>query len=149
MHFGVVAGEMTNRRPITLLSTAHVIASEKLVASRGPDFPLPVIVNSVLADNTLANCRVSDSGGATFPLTNNSLRNLDTDNSCGFSTVGPNGSIVLVPANHAPLAANFGSQDASLAGRKSGARLGQRLRVSAEGSALPQPSDRRRLSTAQ
>ena len=36
-------------------------------------------------------------------------------------------------------------QDAPVAGRKSGARLGWRLRLSAERSALPQPSDRRRL----
>ena len=74
-------------------------------------FPLPVIINSILADNTLANCRILDVGGATIPLNStNSKRNLDTDNSCGFNTVGPIGSIVLVPANVAPLAANPGSR---------------------------------------
>jgi predicted outer membrane repeat protein len=72
-------------------------------------FPLPVIVNSILSDNSLANCRILDSGGVTFPLSgSSSARNVDTDNSCGFSTVGPNGSIVLVPALLAPLAANGG-----------------------------------------
>jgi hypothetical protein len=73
-------------------------------------FPLPIIVNSILSDNTLANCRILDSGGVIFPLSSsNSRRNVDTDNSCGFSTVGPTPSIVLVPALLAPLTSNPGS----------------------------------------
>lgn len=72
-------------------------------------FPLPIIVNSILSANTLANCRILDAGGVTFPLSgSSSARNVDTDNSCGFSTVGPNGSIVLVPALLGPLAFNGG-----------------------------------------
>jgi CSLREA domain-containing protein len=72
-------------------------------------FPLPVIVNSILSANSLANCRILDAGGATIPLSSsNSWRNVDTDNSCGFSTVGSTGSIVLVPALLAPLASNGG-----------------------------------------
>lgn len=72
-------------------------------------FPLPIIINSILADNTLANCRILDAGGAIIPLSSsNSGRNVDTDNSCGFTTVGGNASIVLVPANLGPLAANGG-----------------------------------------
>lgn len=73
-------------------------------------FPLPLIINSILSDNTQANCKVLDYSGASFPLTNNSARNVDTDNSCGFGTVGPNASFVLVPAMLAPLAANPGTQ---------------------------------------
>jgi CSLREA domain-containing protein len=72
-------------------------------------FPLPIVINSVLADNTLGNCRILDTGGATIPLSaSGSLRNVDTDNSCGFTTVGPNASIVLVPAMLGPLAFNGG-----------------------------------------
>jgi predicted outer membrane repeat protein len=71
--------------------------------------PMPIIVNSILSSNSLANCRILDAGGATISLsTSNSWRNVDTDNSCGFSTVGSLGSIVLVPALLAPLASNGG-----------------------------------------
>ena len=102
---------------MTHVTMANNASSDPFVPSGGlvhyggfNGFPKPEIVNSILAGNTLANCRILDVGGALFPLNNNSRRNVDTDNSCGFSTVGPDGSIVLVPANLAPLAANPGTK---------------------------------------
>jgi hypothetical protein len=72
--------------------------------------PIPRITNSIMADNSLANCRILDTGGATVPIFSWGIRNLDTDNSCGFSTGGLSGSLVLVAANLAPLALNPGAE---------------------------------------
>lgn len=100
-------------------------------------FPLPIIVNSILADNPLGNCRILDTGGAVIPLSSsNSARNLDTDNSCGFSTVGPNATIVLVPANLAPLVFSGGQ------GRTHLLLAGSPARDSANAASCPQKDQR-------
>ncbi len=100
-------------------------------------FPQPVIVFSVISGNKMYNCRILDSGGTIVSAGGNSMRNVDTDDSCGFSTVGPSGSIVLVPAGLMPLAANFGSQ-----GRTHLLNAGSVARDSATGSLCAQKDQR-------
>ena len=124
-------------------SSDSLVPSGGLVHYGGFDgHPKPEIDNSILSGNTLANCRVLDAGGAILPLdSTNNARNLDTDNSCGFNTLGAFGSIVLVPANLAPLAANAGST-----GRTHLLLPGSPARDSAETTFLCPQRDQRYLS---
>ena len=124
-------------------SSDSLVPSGGLVHYGGFDgHPKPEIDNSILSGNSLANCRVLDAGGAILPLdSTNNARNLDTDNSCGFNTLGAFGSIVLVPANLAPLAANAGST-----GRTHLLLPGSPARDSAETTFLCPQRDQRYLS---
>lgn len=138
---GISSFGWLNMRHVTMAnnnSSDPLNPSGALVHTGGyKGFPLPVIVFSILSGNKMFNCRMMDNGGALVPTANgNSIRNIDTDDSCGFSTVGPVGSIVLVNPNLMPLASNGGQ------GRTQLLSAGSVARDSATGTLCAQKDQR-------